>query len=119
MTFANVEELKQNWRPLSEQEAVWATQLLDAAGRWITRKRPDIAPGDPDAKLVSIDVVRTALNTAEHAGRVSYSWTVGATSGSGTLANPGALLDFTDFHRELLGITTSKSPTTALGSFGD
>lgn len=119
MDFANVEELTENWRPLSGPERARATQLLGAAGRWIRRKLPGIAADDPDAKLVSIEVVRTALDTADYAGHLSYSRTVGGISGSGTLANPGALLVFTDSHRELLGLPTSESPTMPLGSFGD
>lgn len=87
MAFATTIELTLNWRPLRSEETRWAQALLDAAGRWIRRQRPDIAADDPDAKLVSIAVVRSALIPGPHTGYSSYSSTLGPRAKSGTLTD--------------------------------
>lgn len=114
--FATTDELAEGWRPLRPTETVWAEQLLAAAARWIRRNRPDIADDDPDAILVSLSVVRSALIPGANAGHTQYAKTAGSFQRSGTLTNPDAALRFSDWHKELLGLSTSATPTW---SFGD
>lgn len=109
-------ELAAAWRPLSEAEEVWAGLLLAAAAVWIREKVPGVADDSLAARVVSIDVVRTALETGKTPGHLSYSRTVGATAKSGTLAVAAGSLTWTDWHREQLGIRTRPLP---VGSFGD
>lgn len=110
--FATPEDLR---RPLTSAERDIAEQLLGAAARWIRRNKPGIAPDDPDARTVSIDVVSTAIATRAYVGHVSYTRTVGPRTKSGTLADPGGALTFSDWHRELLGISIHPQPRYHFG----
>jgi len=116
--FATMDEVASGWRPLRPTERVWGQQLLDAAARWIRKPghRPDIADDDPDAKLVSISVVRSALAPGANAGHTQYAKTAGSFQRSGTLTNPEGALRFSDWHKELLGLSTTAGPSW---SFGD
>lgn len=118
MIFATTDELAEGWRPLSAAEKVSAEALLGAAGRWITnpKRRPDIAADDPDAKLVSIAVVKNALIAGAHAGYSSFSNALGPRSKSGVLTNPDGALVWLDWMKEQLGISQHGDPQ---GSFGD
>lgn len=118
MDFAQVTELASAWRPLTSAEQARATSLLGVASRWIRRRKPDIADGDPDAKLVVIEVVKAAMLNAAYQGHSSYSKTVGPYTRSGTLtpeSTTGALT-FLPWMRELLGIPVGEMP---VGEFGD
>ncbi|NKT35951.1 hypothetical protein GS810_24045 [Rhodococcus hoagii] len=73
-------------RPLTPDEKLDVEEMIAAASQWIQDRRaengkPELPDGDPAAKQVVVQVVRTAFDRAEHAGLSSYSWTVGATSG--------------------------------------
>ena len=113
--FATTTELAAGWRPLRPTETVWAGQLLDAASRWIRRQKPGIADDDPDAKLVTLSVVRSALVPGPNIGHTQYAKTAGSFQRSGTLTNPEAALRFSDWHRELLGLSTSAEPSWTFG----
>lgn len=112
--FLTVTDFEGMWHPLSAEQKVYAGQLLAAAARRIRRRMPQIAPDDPDAKLVSFQVVRSALQSdtllASFAGHSSYSKTVGEKTNSGKLTNPDALLLFTDYHWSQLGISNTPLP---------
>lgn len=103
-------------KPMTDQEVLLATLLLEAAARWIrdaiseAGKDPlDIA--DPMAKLVSYEVVRDALAVpGDLAGHLSYQRMSDDRSEGGTLAEAGNLLDFTPHHRRMLGLTESALP---------
>lgn len=112
--FATPTEVIGTGRPTSEQDN--AQLLLDAAARWIRRKRPGIADDDQDARFVSIMVVRDALSAGAMRGHVSYSKGIGPWSKSGTLVNPDGALRWTDDHKEMLGIPVGTMPR---GRFGD
>lgn len=118
MAFATTAELTETWRPLNREESGWAGLLLEAAERWIRRQRPDIADSDPDAKLVTIAVVKNALVAGEHAGYTSFSRTLGPRSKSGTLTNPDAALVWLDWMKEQLGIPLSAYPVATFGDGG-
>lgn len=114
--FATTTDIENSWRNLSATEKVWAAQLLEAAARWIYRNTTITDPGDGDAKLVSIAVVKGALIAGEHAGHLSYSKALGPRSRSGTLTNPDAALVWADWMKEQLGIDIRGGPR---GRFGD
>lgn len=111
--FAETDEL--GLPPLTSAERDIAEQLLGAAARWIRSQKPDIADGDPDAKVVCIEVVRTAMSTRAYAGHTSYSRTTGPRAKAGTLADPGGALVFSDWHKELLGISINPQPSYYFG----
>lgn len=108
--FATYQDVQNVWRPLSQVEQENARLLLAAAAKWIRDRLPDIADGDPTAKLVSIQVTKAALIPGAFEGHSSYSKGIGPWSKSGSLINPAAVLVFTDEHKELLGIAPSGGP---------
>ena len=113
--FVSVADFTAAWRPLSGSETVTAERLLADAARWIRehyrRHHGEPIPDDhPGAVSVSIDAVKTAMETGKYAGHVSYSRTEGPRAKSGTLAAPGGALVFTDWHKQLLGIPTRVMP---------
>lgn len=114
MAFAAVTDIESAWRTLSPTEKQWAGELLDAAERWITKpnRRPDLlGVDDPDARLVSIAVVKSALIAGEATGYTSHSRGIGPWSSSGTLVNPDGALVFTEWMREQLGISVMAGPS--------
>ncbi|WP_064076696.1 hypothetical protein [Prescottella equi] len=118
--YATADEVARGRRPLTADQRLDVEALIAAAGKWIRDRRTDcgkpaIPVDDPTAKLVVLQVVRTALGTEEYAGHISYSRVVGGLSESGTLANPGEFLMFTDFHHQLLGIPTTAMPRATFG----
>lgn len=120
-TFVSVDELVDVWRVLTPPERKYAEDLLAAAADKIReqyRKAFDaeIAQTMPAARTVSIDMVKTALQTGAYVGHIQYVRIEGQRQKSGTLINPGGALVFTDYHREQLGIATS---ALAQGYFDD
>lgn len=101
------------FRPLSEAEQNLATLLLTAASAWIRdpSRLPDLDSDDPMAKLVVFQVVREALAVpAELVGHIAYERASDDRSEGGTLAAVGDLLQFTEWHRELLGLSGAAEP---------
>lgn len=114
--FLTVEQFESQWRPLSAIEKSSAEALLAAAGQWIRdeylRVRGTVIEDDnPNAILVSTSVVQTAISTGAYVGHISYSRTEGPRSKSGTLANPGGALVFSDWHKTLLGFPVNTQPS--------
>ncbi|MDG3012150.1 hypothetical protein G4X40_18570 [Rhodococcus sp. D2-41] len=117
--FATPDDVEATWRPLSAVERSWAGLLLTAAALWIRGRKPGIDAADPAAKIVSIGVVRSALERNQFEGRGSWSKTVGPRTESGAAADPTRLaemLDFTESHLQLLGLW---KPTGPRAFFGD
>lgn len=113
--FVAVAAVAAAWRALSTAEQTYAAQLLDAAGQTIRdeyRKAfgVEIDEAHPAAKTVSIDLVRTAISTGAYTGHIQYGRLDGPRQKTGTLANPGGALVFTDYHRQQLGIPTTAGP---------
>lgn len=103
-------------RLLTDGEVSLASLLLEAAAGWIRTAisgagKDPLALDDPMAKLVSYEVVRDALAVpGDLAGHLSYMRATDDRSESGTLVAAGGLLDFTDHHRRMLGLTASVLP---------
>lgn len=114
--FATRDDIPDGWRPLTAAEQIDVLGKIAAVSHWIRQNRPDLPADDAQAKYVVVDVVRSALSNAKHAGHSSYSRTVGGVTRSGTLVDPGGTLVITAFHRELLGISIAGAPQW---NFGD
>lgn len=110
--FAEADDL--GGAPLTSAERDIAEQLLAAAAKWIRENVPGTVDV-PTAKIVSIDVVGTAMSTRAYAGHLSYTRTNGPRTKAGTLVNPGGALVFSDWHKELLGIPINPQPTYYFG----
>lgn len=104
------------FRPLSAAEGTLADLLLKAAAVWINARiaeagREPLAVDDPMAVLVSFQVVRDAMPPVpEMAGRTQYTIVTDDRTESGTIAAAGALLDFTEGMRLLLGLPATAGP---------
>ncbi|HEY9314332.1 hypothetical protein [Williamsia sp.] len=114
--FATVGDVTRGRRPTTEAERQDIEAMIAAAGLWIRDRKDWIADDDEAAKFVVVQVVRTALDTEKYRGLISFTKTTGGVTRSGTLANPGELLVFTDFHHQLLGISRVGGPSW---NFGD
>lgn len=112
--FADVEDIEDR-DLLTERQVLVIESLIQAAGLWIRKRRPGIADDDLAARLVTQQVVATAFRNLDSVGYTSFSRTVGGMSRSGTLANPGEWLVFTDFQRQLLGISDGLAPQYYFG----
>lgn len=117
--FADIDDLTNGWRSLSDTEKLDAAAKIAAVSSWIRDRKPDLADDNANAKFVVVDVVRFALTNAKYAGHSSYSRTVGGVTRSGTLVDPGGSLVITDFHRQLLGISNNAEPQYFFGDYGD
>ena len=101
-------------RALTTAEESNAELLLGSAARRIRDRITDIAWDNDDARLVSFQVVKSAIATAALpdyvVGHSSYAKTVGEKTHSGVPTNPDALLVFTDYHWAQLGISPNPKP---------
>jgi hypothetical protein len=108
--FLTTEEFVQFHRPLTTTEEPFVLLLLKAAARWIRLRKPDIPADDSAAKLVSITVVKDAMDTGRYRRMIQYSRTIGERMESGTVASPGDVLYFAPGMYELLGISQTAQP---------
>lgn len=106
-------------RTLDESERALATLLLQAATIWIVdpSRRPDLAgvTTDVNAQLVCWDVTWAVLLPGQHRGQTQYSRQAGDRTTSFSLAAAAAMLDFTDKHKQALGM----SMVATAGAFFD
>lgn len=102
------------FRTLTVTEQTNVELLLDAAARTIRRRIPTIAWDNPDARLVTLQVVKSVLQSEQlpdyAIGQKQYTKTVGDKTYSGVPVNPDALLLFTDYHWAQLGISPNPKP---------
>ena len=111
--FLDVPTFAGMFRPLTAAETNLATLLLNAASLWIRdpARCPGLDSNDPMAQLVTFDVVRQALAVpAQFAGYTSYEQMSDDRSEGGTFAALADLLAFTEWHRELLGLSGAAAP---------
>lgn len=107
--FLTAEAIGTLWRPLKGTESALAALLVEAASGWIRRKvaaagRPPLDPGDANAKLVVLDVVRSALEAAAPNRARQFSRTTGQRSTSWTYDEAAKLLEWLPNHYELLDL---------------
>lgn len=112
--FLDVPMFAALFRALTESEQPGVELLLDAAARRIRRRIPAIVWDDPDARLVTLQVVKSVLQSEQlpdyAVGQKQYTKTVGDKTYSGVPINPDALLLFTDYHWSQLGISPNPKP---------
>jgi hypothetical protein len=106
--FLDVPTFQSMFRPLSTQEQALANLLLTAATAYI--RDPSRCPGldssDPMGQLVTFQVVREAMAVpAQLYGHLEYRTGSDDRIEQGVLAAAVDILYFTDWHRELLGIS--------------
>lgn len=113
--FLTVEQFQAMFaRALSAQEMTLAALLCQAAANWIRHpsRLPGLPPSNTEAKLVTFDVVSAALaRPAEYVGFSSVTRTTDDRTTGYTLESAAQLLEFTDRHRDLLGLSTAAAPT--------
>lgn len=103
-------------RALKTSETLLAGLLLDSAAAMIRKAIEDagkdpLAADDANAKLVSFMLVAEALAVpADLSGHSQYLRQTDDRISSGTLLAGGPLLDFTDHHRRLLGLSGTVLP---------
>lgn len=120
--FAQTTDVSATWRTLNAAQTAYASLLLDAAALWIRNKKPGIADGDPAARIVSIQVVRDALQRDVFGGSPSGTRTYGkkteswTTARTATIAELAQTLVFGPYQLQLLGIF---QPTGPRGQFGN
>lgn len=98
-------------RTLTARESALARLLCQAAANWIRREAGDLPLSSTEAKLVTFDVVSAALaRPAEYAGFREVTRTTDDRTLGYTLESAAALLEFTDRHRDQLGLSMSARP---------
>lgn len=107
--------------PLNSAQQQIAVLLLQVAANWIREAKPGIADDDPAAKLVTFEVTANALRYGKYAPLKNWSRTTMHKMDSGTLDDPASALDFTDRHKQFLGIAIRSQPTGtfAINDFDD
>lgn len=108
--FVSLEDFVASFRPLKASEDQLAEWLLEVASDWIREHKPGISEGSVAAKLVVTEVVSTALRYNKYGPLSSFTEQTSHSVMSGTFTEAAKLLDFTDRHRELLGIPIMSPP---------
>ncbi|KZM70761.1 hypothetical protein [Nocardia terpenica] len=120
--FASVADVQSTWRALTPEQAAYAGLLLQAAAVWIYGKLPGIDPVSPAARIVSVEVVRDALQRDVFEGAPSGKITRGSRSDEWTTARTATVeelahtLVFSEYHLNLLGLFQPTGPRYAMGS---
>lgn len=100
--------------PLTTAQQNITTLLLGVASNWIYTNKPGIASDDGTAQFVVFDVVSSAVRYQKYSKLSTYSRMTGHRSEAGTFTDPMKALEFTDTHKQLLGISLNSEP---LGQF--
>lgn len=125
--FATPTDIANNWctfATIADQQ--WCQTLLNEAGMWITQRftsiGQSIALSDPRGYIVSIDVVRAAMERAKYPGIHSGTHVVDGRSDSwsgprtASTDDTARTLVFSPWHEQLLGLFKSTQPA---GQFGN
>lgn len=102
--------------PLNAAQQELVPTLLTVAANWILARASTLPLSDPGGQLVSFEVTATALRYGKYAALSSFHRATGHRIDAGTLANPETALDFTDRHKQILGIALRSAP---IGQFYD
>lgn len=98
-------------RTLSVRERALADLLVQAAANWIRQRLPDLPVYHTEARLVTYDVVAAVLRKpGEYAGFSQVTRTTDDRTLGYTLDAAGDLLEFTDRHLQLLGLSVTAQP---------
>lgn len=115
--FITVEDFAAAFRPLKSSEQDLAEWMIKVASDWIWAHKPTIDPTSVAAKVVVIEVVSQALRFGKYGPLRTFQEETSHSTVSGTFADADRFLDFTDRHRELLGIPVRSAPKYAFKAF--
>lgn len=108
--FIDVEDFSASFRALKPAEEQIAEWLIEVASDWIRQHKPGIPDNSVAAKLVVTEVVSTALRYNKYGPLSSFTEQTSHSTMSGTFSDAASTLDFTDRHREMLGIPVMAAP---------
>lgn len=108
--FITIEELAESFRPLKVSEEQVAEWLIQVASDWIWQRKPTITESSVAAKLVVTEVVSNALRFSRYGPLRSFTEQTSHSVMSGAFPDAANNLDFTDRHREMLGIPVTAPP---------
>lgn len=115
--FISLSDFEDSFRVLKASETQVAEWLIQVASDWIREHKPGIADGSVAAKLVVVEVVSTALRYTKYGPLSSFTEQTSHSTLSGTFTEAAKLLDFTDRHREMLGIPLNSPPQYQFTAF--
>ena len=108
--FVAVWDFADSFRPLKPSEQQLAEWLLQVASDWIRDKKPTIPDDNIAAQLVVTEVVSNALRYNKYSPFSTFNEQTSHSTMSGTFSHDSAGLDFTDRHRDMLGIPLKSPP---------
>lgn len=99
--------------PLTTQQQAMVTLLLTVASDWIYQQSPGRSPTDPAAQFVVYDVVSNAVRYQKYGRLQSFSKTTGHRMDGGSFAGAIKALEFTDEHKQMLGLALRALPMSS------
>lgn len=102
--------------PLTTQQEMIVSLLVQVASQWIYANGPqgtNLPQTDPTAQFVVYDVVSNAVRYQRYSKLSNFSRTTGHRMEGGSFASPMTALEFTDTHKQLLGIPLRALPMTS------
>lgn len=115
--FLDVDDFQEGFRTLKTSEVQTAEWLLQVASDWIRQHKPGISSDSVAAKLVVSEVVATALRYTKYGPLIQFQEQTSNSMVSGRFTDAAKLLDFTDRHREMLGIPIMAPPAYSFKAF--
>jgi hypothetical protein len=110
-------------RPLVPEELALAKLLVQVAAGWIREAideagKDALSADDPRAQLVTYMMVREALAVPmELVGHTSYQEASDDRSHGGTFAAAADLMEFTEGHRRMLGLSATAQPEACFDGY--
>ena len=98
---------------LTVQQQAMVTLLLNVASSWIYNQMPDIDSSNPAAQFVVYDVVSNSVRYQRYGKLSTFSRTTGHRMEAGAFDDPMKALEFTDNHKQLLGIPLRAAPMSS------
>lgn len=113
--FLELEDFAELWdgAPLTGNQQAIVNLLLMVASHWIYEQRPGIHSDNPTAQFVVYDVVSNAVRYQRYSKLSNFSRTTGHRMEGGSFGNPMTALEFTDNHKQLLGIPLRAVPMSS------
>lgn len=102
--------------PLSSSQQAIVNLLLQVASSWIYENGPQgaaLPATDPTAQFVVWDVVSSAIRYQKYSKLSTFSKMTGHRSDAGSFSDPMRALEFTDNHKDLLGVPLRALPMTS------
>ena len=115
--FLDVDDFAESFRTLKQAEIQVAEWLIQVASDWIREHKPSISADSVAAKLVVTEVVSNALRYNKYLPLKSFTEQTSNSVMSGVFTEAVKMLDFTDRHREMLGIPIMSPPKYSFKAF--